>query len=286
MGESILEQFMGFVRKRTLFKSCFLFQSIYENRMKSEQDVLKQIVCIEEMEERLMGHMIQLNHVKKQYGNDKNTFYAVNDISLSIKEGEFVAIVGKSGSGKSTLLNIMSGIDEASEGEVKIKERDIKHFSQKDMISFRGKHIGIVFQFFQLMPTLTVLENVVMPMDFVGYLDKKQRYIRAKELLKKVGMEKHCDKLPGSLSGGEQQRVAIARALANDPDMIFADEPTGNLDSKTTEDIFRLLVQLSEEGKSIIMVTHNGELAMRCPRRICISDGKITEDVSKESKGE
>lgn len=233
-----------------------------------------------------MSEAIRLSHIKKQYGTGENTFYAVNDINMSIQEGEFVAIVGKSGSGKSTLLNIMSGIDEATEGEVMIEGQKVKDFSQKEMTVFRGKNIGIVFQFFQLMPTLTVLENVVMPMDFIEYLDKKERYARAEEILKKVGMEKHRDKLPSNLSGGEQQRVAIARALANNPKIIFADEPTGYLDSKTTEDIFNLLVQLSKEGKSIIMVTHNGELAMRCPRRICISDGKIVEDINKESKGE
>jgi len=232
-------------------------------------------------EKRDERSQILLEHVKKQYELGKQQFMAVNDISLEIDKGEFVAIVGKSGSGKSTLLNLMSGIDKVTEGKVIIKGEEISSSTQSLLTRFRAEHIGIVFQFFQLLPTLTVLENVILPMDFSGRIKKGDRRLYASQLLEKVGMKAHQSKLPSELSGGEQQRVAIARALANDPEIIFADEPTGNLDSHTTEDIFELLKQLSKEGKTIIMVTHNNELAARCDRMIRISDGKVIEDTKR-----
>lgn len=228
--------------------------------------------------------VIILNNVKKMYDIGEKGFWALKGLDLQITKGEFIAIVGKSGSGKSTLLNLLGGIDKPTEGGIIINGVDINDFTENQLSSFRGKNIGFVFQFFQLMPTLTVLENVIMPMDFTNKIPVSARRERAKILLAKVGMDSHADKFPAALSGGEQQRVAIARALANDPDIIFADEPTGNLDSNTTEEIFNLLKYLADEGKSVVMVTHNNELSERCRRIIKISDGNIIDDISNEYK--
>lgn len=226
--------------------------------------------------------IIKLENVKKLYTIGEKDFWVLKGLDLQIKKGEFIAIVGKSGSGKSTLLNLLGGIDSPTEGRIVINDQEINGFSENQLSRFRGEHIGFVFQFFQLMPTLTVLENVVMPMDFSKSIPASKRKERAISLLKKVGMGSHLDKFPSALSGGEQQRVAIARALANDPDIIFADEPTGNLDSNTSEDIFNLLKALTADGKTVIMVTHNNELAERCGRIIKISDGSIIEDTQNE----
>jgi putative ABC transport system ATP-binding protein len=226
--------------------------------------------------------VIILENVKKQYTVGEKGFWALRGLSLTIYQGEFIAIVGKSGSGKSTLLNLLGGIDTPTEGRILVNGKEINLLKERQLSRFRGENIGFVFQFFQLMPTLTVLENVIMPMDFSKRIPASKRRERAKALLGKVGMEAHIDKFPSALSGGEQQRVAIARALANDPDIIFADEPTGNLDSNTSEDIFRLLKALTSEGKNVIMVTHNNELAERCRRIIKISDGQIIEDTRNE----
>lgn len=222
--------------------------------------------------------MITLRDVKKKYSSGNTDFYALKGVSLEIGNAELVAIVGKSGSGKSTLLNILGGIDTPSEGEVTVAGEAVSAYGESRVTAFRGRHIGFVFQFFQLMPTLTALENVIMPMDFGTAIPRRDRKHRAKMLLEQVGMERHADKFPALMSGGEQQRVAIARALANNPGVIFADEPTGNLDSGTSEDIFRLITTLNAQGKTVVMVTHNSELAARCQRVITISDGMITED--------
>lgn len=226
--------------------------------------------------------VIKLENVKKMYTIGEKGFWALKGLNLQIEKGEFIAIVGKSGSGKSTLLNLLGGIDSPTEGRIIVNGKEINGLGENQLSRFRGENIGFVFQFFQLMPTLTVLENVIMPMDFSKRIPASKRKERAKSLLVKVGMGSHIDKYPAALSGGEQQRVAIARALANDPDIIFADEPTGNLDSNTSEDIFKLLKALSADGKSIIMVTHNNELAERCGRTIRISDGRIIEDIQNE----
>lgn len=223
-----------------------------------------------------------LENVKKKYIIGEKDFWALRGLDLTILQGEFIAIVGKSGSGKSTLLNLLGGIDSPTEGRIIVNGKEINHMNERQLSRFRGENIGFVFQFFQLMPTLTILENVIMPMDFSKRIPVSIRKERAKELLVKVGMEAHVDKFPSALSGGEQQRVAIARALANNPDIIFADEPTGNLDSNTSEDIFTLLKTLVSEGKNVIMVTHNNELAKRCRRIIKISDGQIMEDTQRE----
>lgn len=230
--------------------------------------------------------VIKMANVKKMYTIGENGFWALNGINLEMKKGEFIAIVGKSGSGKSTLLNILGGIDTPTEGSIVINGERIDRFSENQLCRFRGKNIGFVFQFFQLMPTLTVLENVIMPMDFINYDPTFIKRERAMTLLSKVGLESQADKFPSSLSGGEQQRVAIARALANDPDIIFADEPTGNLDSNTTEDIFNLLSSLADEGKCLIMVTHNNELSERCGRIVRLKDGCVIEDIQKETVGD
>ena len=219
--------------------------------------------------------IIQLDNVKKMYEAGEVGFWALKGINLAIQKGELTAIIGKSGSGKSTLLNMLGGIDTPTEGNILIRNNVINQMRTPELTRFRGENIGFVFQFFQLMPTLTVLENILMPMDFVKKIPKSKRKERANELLEKMKMSDHRNKLPTSLSGGEQQRVAIARALANDLDIIFADEPTGNLDSRTSEEIFGVLKSLVAENKNVIMVTHNNELANRCDCVIQIADGQI-----------
>ncbi|MGE5497923.1 MAG: ABC transporter ATP-binding protein, partial [Syntrophothermus sp.] len=204
----------------------------------------------------------------------------------NIREGQLIALTGKSGSGKSTLLNLMTGIDRPTNGDVIINNISLNSLSESGMARFRGVNIGIVFQFFQLLPTLTILENVMLPMDFCGTYPKKERKMRAMSLLKKAGIEDQSGKLPSALSGGQQQRAAIARALANDPDIIVADEPTGNLDSHNAELIFDLFRQLSESGKTIVVVTHEKEFARFFNDTIQMNDGEVirTEGIVDLSK--
>lgn len=228
--------------------------------------------------------IIKLKNVKKVYSAGGTDFLALDGINLDIEKGELLAIVGKSGSGKSTLLNLLGGIDTKAEGSIIINGNELNGMKEKELSHFRSENIGFIFQFFQLMPTLTVLENILMPMDFSNKIPRLKRRERAEMLLNKVNILSHANKFPSSLSGGEQQRVAIARALANDPDIIFADEPTGNLDSNTTEEIFTLLQEITEEGKNVIMVTHNNELAERCKRTVTISDGHIADDILNDYK--
>ncbi len=228
--------------------------------------------------------LIKLRNVKKAYSVGETNFLALKGIDLDIDKGELLAIVGKSGSGKSTLLNLLGGIDTPTEGSIIINGNELNGMKENELSHFRSENIGFIFQFFQLMPTLTVLENILMPMDFSNKVPSSKRRERAEMLLNKVNIIRHADKFPSSLSGGEQQRVAIARALANDPDIIFADEPTGNLDSNTTEEIFALLKSIIEEGKNVIMVTHNNELAERCKRTVTISDGHIVQDILNNYK--
>lgn len=225
------------------------------------------------------GIVYTVANVKKQYETLGSGYWALKGINMQIGSGEFIAIAGKSGSGKSTLLNLLGGIDKQTEGSIEIRGISIGSMSENQLSRFRGQNIGFIFQFFQLMPTLTSLENVLLPMEFVKRIPAGKRRQRAKDLLKKVGVLEQAGKFPSALSGGEQQRVAIARALANDPAIILADEPTGNLDSQTSEDIFRMLQLLAQEGKSVVMVTHNEELAARCSRIIRISDGLIVSDL-------
>ncbi len=224
--------------------------------------------------------ILELNDVKKLYNSGSSVGYmALKGISLRIAKGQFVSVVGKSGSGKSTMLNLLGGIDRSTEGHIHINGYNINKLTENELTTFRAQNLGFIFQFFQLMPTLTVLENVIMPMDFASRIPKKEREERASVLLSRVGILNQAHKYPDALSGGEQQRVAIARALSNDPQLILADEPTGNLDSQTTEDIFKLLKDLSIEGKTVVMVTHNNELASRCERIIRLKDGLVVEDI-------
>jgi putative ABC transport system ATP-binding protein len=227
--------------------------------------------------------LIGLTEVSKTYESAAGTFTALDGVDVAIGRGEWVSIVGKSGSGKSTLVNMIAGIDRPTSGEVWVAGTAVHLLSENALAIWRGGHIGIVFQFFQLLPTLTVLENVVLPMDFAGLMAPAERVSRARELLDRVDMLDHADKLPSAVSGGQQQRVAIARALANDPAIILADEPTGNLDSRTADAIFQLFDELVGAGKTVVLVTHDNELAARAHRTIALADGRIVEEVHHRS---
>ncbi len=227
-----------------------------------------------------MSNFIQFNQVSRWFESASVRFDALKNIDLHIEQGEHVAIVGKSGSGKSTLLNMLTGIDHPSQGTVKINSTDVHTLNESSLAEWRGKNIGIVFQFFQLIPTLTIAENILLAMDFVNVIPGKERTKRAGVLLAQVGISQHADKLPAALSGGEQQRAAIARALANDPPILVADEPTGNLDSKTTEIILNLFTELVGAGKTVIVVTHEKVSNTEYDRIITLKDGMIVEDTS------
>jgi len=219
--------------------------------------------------------MISMQRISKTYETPAGSFRALKNIDLDIATGEFVAIVGKSGSGKSTLLNMIGGIDRPTSGALTIGGTSIADLDHNEIASWRGRNIGFVFQFFQLLPTLTVAENVMLPMDFCGTMPRGQRRARAMQLLDRVSVAEQADKLPSALSGGQQQRVAIARALANDPPVILADEPTGNLDSETSVAIFRLFSELAADGKTLLVVTHDPEAATAVSRTITIADGCV-----------
>ncbi|MGV3489205.1 MAG: ABC transporter ATP-binding protein [Tuberibacillus sp.] len=219
--------------------------------------------------------VIKLKKVVKTFGEKDTKITALKGITLTINKGEFVAIVGKSGSGKSTLINMITGIDQPSSGTVEILGTNINKLKASKMARWRGQNIGIIFQFFQLMPTLNVLENVMLPMDFCGLYSKKERIARANGLLKLVGLADEAKKFPSEISGGQQQRAAIARALANDPPIIVADEPTGSLDTKTSSQIITLFESLATEGKTVVIVTHDLNLAERADRKITVIDGSI-----------
>ncbi len=223
-------------------------------------------------------HLIELRDVVKTYETAAGPLTVLKEIDLQIDTGEFVAIIGKSGSGKSTLLNMITGIDRPTSGQVFIGDTAVHELNEGQMAVWRGRNVGVVFQFFQLLPTLTVVENVMLPMDFCDLYSNQERYERAMQLLTRVDLADQADKLPTALSGGQQQRVAIARALANDPPLIVADEPTGNLDSHTSEAIFRLFERLAEQGKTILMVTHDADLAKRVNRTVVIADGEIIDE--------
>lgn len=218
---------------------------------------------------------IDLTRVTKSFDAPYGRFLALKEISLSIGKGQLIALTGKSGSGKTTLLNIIAGIDKPTDGRVTVAGVSVDSLLEGPLAVWRGKNIGVVFQFFQLLPTLTVLENVILPMDFCNTFPKKERKSIALSLLKKVGILEQSDKLPSALSGGQQQRAAIARALANDPPVIVADEPTGNLDSHTAEAIFELFMQLAYAGKTVVVVTHEKEFYKYFRNIVTISDGVI-----------
>ncbi|MDQ2810230.1 MAG: ABC transporter ATP-binding protein [Chloroflexota bacterium] len=225
--------------------------------------------------------LIELRRVLKVYPMGGRNYTALRGVDLAFQAGEFAAIVGQSGSGKSTILNMITGIDKPTTGEVLVGGRMIQRLSENALAGWRGANVGIVFQFFQLLPTLTALENVMLPMDFLKTWSGRRRE-RALSLLQRVGVAEHAGHLPSELSGGEQQRVAIARALANDPPIIIADEPTGNLDSATGERVVDLLGELSRQGKLVIFVTHDPDLARQAQRVVTVQDGRILHDTSSE----
>ncbi len=222
--------------------------------------------------------LIELRGVSKSYKTAVGDYPALRGIDLQINAGEFVSVIGKSGSGKTTLINMITGIDRPTAGEVWVNRTAVHTLSEGQMARWRGRNLGIVFQFFQLLPIISVVENVMLPMDFCRSYPMREREARALHLLDLVGLADHAYKLPSALSGGQQQRVAIARALANDPPVVIADEPTGNLDSKTAESVFALFNELIAQGKTIIIVTHDSGLAKRTNRTALITDGEIVNE--------
>ena len=222
--------------------------------------------------------LIELAGVEKVYRTGRVEYRALRDVDLAIAGGEMVALVGPSGSGKSTVLNMVTGIDRPTTGRVTFDGRRLDEMSEEELAVWRGANVGIVFQFFQLLPTLSALENAVLPLDFLRRGSKGERFERARRNLELVGLGDKADHLPAELSGGEQQRVAIARSLAAEPRLIVGDEPTGNLDTVTAADMFGLLEELNREGKTILFVTHDRELAARAPRVVEIRDGLVVAD--------
>jgi putative ABC transport system ATP-binding protein len=222
--------------------------------------------------------MISLHHVSKKYETPAGAFAALRDVDVRIGAGEFVGIVGKSGSGKSTLLNMIAGIDRPSSGTVTVANTTLDTLPENKLAAWRGRNVGFVFQFFQLLPTLTAIENVMLPMDFCKTFPARERRQRARALLDRVGVGPHADKLPSTLSGGEQQRVAIARALANNPPLVVADEPTGNLDSVTAHGVLNLFRELANQGTTVVIATHERDIVRVSDRNIEITDGVIATD--------
>ncbi len=226
-------------------------------------------------------YIIDLRQIQKDYATPSGSFTALQNINLHIQTGEFVAVVGKSGSGKTTLLNLLAGIDRPTIGEVIIAETNLGSLTESGLAEWRGRNVGLVFQFFQLLPTLTVAENVMLPMDFAEIIPASQRRSRALELLERVGIVDQADKLPATLSGGEQQRAAIARALANDPPILLADEPTGNLDEHTRTSVLELFAKLNADGRTIIVVTHERDISSYTDRQVTLVDGRVADDTQK-----
>lgn len=227
--------------------------------------------------------LIDLHQVVKTYESSSQPFTALQDINLQIREGEFVAVVGKSGSGKTTLMNLLAGIDRPTVGGITVAGTQLHSLSESQLAEWRGRTIGLVFQFFQLLPTLTVVENVMLPMDFAKIVPATERQSKALDLLDRVGIRDKANKLPTTLSGGEQQRAAIARALANDPPILLADEPTGNLDSVTGEAVMKLFTDLNAEGRTILMVTHELDIMRSIRRQVVLMDGRIADEVQMEA---
>jgi putative ABC transport system ATP-binding protein len=228
--------------------------------------------------QNLFEPIVQVRDVVKSYAVGEDEITVLKGISFSVEQGEFVSIVGPSGNGKSTLLNMITGIDRPTDGEVVVAGQEVTRMSEDALARWRGENVGIIFQFFQMLPALTLLNNVVLPMELAGKYQLKERRGRAMELLQMVGLADQAHKLPGAVSGGQQQRAAIARALANDPPLLVADEPTGNLDPASARGVFDLFHRLVDRGKTILLVTHDKDLAGQVPRKIEILDGRIRQD--------
>ena len=225
--------------------------------------------------------IIDLRQMMKTYETPSGDFIALKDINLRIQAGEFVAVVGKSGSGKTTLLNVLAGIDRPTNGTISVSGTRVDSLSESQLAEWRGRTIGLVFQFFQLLPTLTIAENVMLPMDFVEIIPAAKRRVKALGLLERVGIADQADKLPTALSGGQQQRAAIARALANDPPILMADEPTGNLDEATRTSVLELFAKLNDEGRTVIVVTHERDISSYTDRQVTLVDGRISDDAQR-----
>ena len=222
--------------------------------------------------------LIYIDDLVKDYEGPAGPIHVLKSVDLQVDKGEFIGIRGPSGSGKTTLLNMITGIDRPTSGEIRVVGNQLDDMNENKLARWRGKNVGVIFQFYQLLPTLTVLENVVMPMDFCRMYKPGERPKRAMHLLEQVGLTDQASKFPNTLSGGQQQRAAIARALANDPSLLVGDEPTGNLDSKTADRIFALFQELVDQGVTFLMVTHNKDLAARMPRVIEVLDGKLIDN--------
>lgn len=226
------------------------------------------------------GRLVDLRSVVKTYSSSAGTFTALRGVDLQVESGAFVSIVGKSGSGKSTLINLITGIDRPTSGEVNVGGTGIHQLNEEQIAIWRGRSVGVIFQFFQLLPTLTAVENILLAMDYGQRYPMAERPDRAMALLELVGMAEHAHRVPHSMSGGQQQCVAIARALANEPILLTADEPTGNLDSKSSDMVMSLFENLAQAGTTILMVTHDRDLAARTHRTIQLADGMIVNEVS------
>lgn len=235
------------------------------------------------MDKTQKSQLIDLQNVTKCYETGAGGVTVLEDISLQVEQGQFVTIVGPSGSGKSTLLNMITGIDRPTQGEVFINGRAIHKMNEDQIAWWRGRHIGVIFQFFQLLPALTVVENVMLPMDFCQVYSRRQRNSRALNLLEMVGIIEHAHKLPCELSGGQQQRAAIARSLANDPPLLIGDEPTGNLDTTTGDVVWALFRQLVEQGKTLVIVTHDPSLSKQSDRVVRLIDGHLCNSNTEQS---
>jgi putative ABC transport system ATP-binding protein len=227
--------------------------------------------------------IISLRGVDKIYNSSAGGVKALKGIDLDVFPGEFVSIIGKSGAGKTTLINMVTGVDRQTAGEIWVNGLPVHKMSDSQLALWRGRNLGIIYQAFYLMPTISLLDNVMLPMDFCGLFNHKQSPARARELLCNVGLEQHIHKFPSAISGGQQQRVAIARALANDPLLLLADEPTGRLDSATAESIFHIFLELVKNGKTILMVTHDQSVARRVSRVLTIADGQINSDTNRKN---
>jgi putative ABC transport system ATP-binding protein len=226
----------------------------------------------------MVSTAIRLHDVVKTYPLGAGGFTAIDHVSLEIASGEFVAVVGRSGSGKTTLLNLLAGIDRPTSGLVEVAGGDLGSLSESGLAAWRGDNVGLVFQFFQLLPTLTVVENVLLAMEFVGRIPPRDRRDRAVHLLDRMGVGDQADKLPAMLSGGQQQRAAVARAVANDPPILLADEPTGNLDSGTAAAVLKLFADLNADGRTIVVVTHERDIRSIVGREVTLVDGRVVAD--------